>query len=111
MSRPPLVLQLAEVPPQLPLADIVTVCAAAGGLASRTQEYETPYMNSSEFIRRARRYAKKTERTIRFDPRQGKGSHGALYVGDRRTTVKRGELKPGTLHSMLRQPNIPKEDF
>ena len=85
--------------------------AANGRLAFRTQGYETAYMDGSEFIRRARRYAKKTGRTIRFDPRQGKGSHGALYVGDRRTTVKRGKLKAGTLHSMLKQLNIPKEDF
>ena len=82
-----------------------------GGLAFRTQGYETAYMNSSEFTRRARRFAKKTGRAIRFDPRRGKGIHGAPYVGDRRTTIKRDEIKPGTLHNMLRQLNIPKEDF
>ena len=39
-----------------------------------------------------------------------------LYVGDRRTVVKRGELKRGelkrgTLRGMLKQLGIPEEDF
>ena len=34
-----------------------------------------------------------------------------LYVGERRTVVRHGELKPGTLRNMLRQLEIRKEDF
>lgn len=34
-----------------------------------------------------------------------------LYVGDRRTVVKRGELKRGTLRGMLKQLGIQEEDF
>ena len=34
VSRSPLVPQLARVPPQLPLAEMVTVCAAAGAEAN-----------------------------------------------------------------------------
>lgn len=48
---------------------------------------------------------------VRFDPRRGKGSHGLLYLGDRRTVVKRGELKPAALRGMLKQLDIPKEQF
>ena len=68
-------------------------------------------MNGREFVRRARGYAKHTNLAFSFDARRGKGSHGVLYVGDRRTVVQHGELKPGTLRNMLRQLDIPKEDF
>lgn len=39
------------------------------------------------------------------------GSHGLLYLGQRRTVVKRGELKRGTLRAMLKQLDICEEDF
>jgi len=34
-----------------------------------------------------------------------------LYLGGRRTVVKRGELKRGTLRAMLKQLDIREEDF
>ena len=68
-------------------------------------------MNGREFVSRARRYARRTGQGFRFDARRGKGSHGMLYVGERRTVVRHGELKPGTLRNMLRQLEIRKEDF
>ncbi len=48
---------------------------------------------------------------VRFDPSRGKGSHGLLYLGRRRTVVKRGALKRGTLRAMLKQLDIREEDF
>ena len=68
-------------------------------------------MDGPEFIRRAKRYAKRTAQPFRFNPRHGKGSHGELYVGGHRTIVKRGKIKPGLFHGMLKQLNIRKEDF
>ena len=68
-------------------------------------------MNSREFIRRARSYARKTELEFRFDPTRGKGSHGRLYIGSRFTTVKQGELSKGILAAMLRQPGIDRKEF
>ena len=68
-------------------------------------------MTAAEFIRRARRYARSNGRDCRFEPARGKGSHGRLWVGDRFTTVRRGELKPGTFRNMLRQLGIVKESF
>ena len=68
-------------------------------------------MNGREFIRRARRYGKRTGRSVRFVPRQGKGSHGRLWVGERFTWVPRNELGPGLLRTMLTQLQIRKEDF
>ncbi len=48
-----------------------------------------------------------------FVPERGKGSHGTLYYGDRRTTVKhrQAELKPGLLHAMLTQLGLTPEDL
>ena len=68
-------------------------------------------LNGTEFVRRARRYARKTDLEMRFDPSRGNGSHGLLYVGQRRTVVKRGELKPGTFRAMLKQLGISEKDF
>ena len=68
-------------------------------------------MDGREFVGRAKRFARKAGRTFEFDRSRGKGSHGVLKVGGRRTTVKHGELKPGTLRSMLRQLDIPKEEL
>ena len=68
-------------------------------------------MTGAEFIRRARRYARRAGLSFCFDPRRGKGSHGVLYVGERRTIVKLGELKPGAFHGMLTQLEISMEDF
>ena len=68
-------------------------------------------MNGREFVRRARRYARKTGRDFRFDPRQGKGSHGTLHVGNRRTTVPYKEIGSGLLAAMLKDLNIARKDF
>ena len=68
-------------------------------------------MNGREFVRRARGYAKRTGQAFRIDARRGKGSHGMLYVGNRRTVVKHGELKPRTFRNMLKQLEISREDF
>ena len=62
-------------------------------------------------MRRARAYAGKTGQEFHFDPRHGKGSHGTVFLGDRMTTVKRGELGPGLLASMLRDLGIDRRDW
>ena len=68
-------------------------------------------MNGREFIRRARRYARRNELEFYFNPAKGKGSHGTLYVGDRRTMVQYGEIATGTLMSMFRDLDIDRRDF
>jgi len=68
-------------------------------------------VTGAQFVRRTRRYARRTDLEVRFDPSRGKGSHGLLYLGGRRTVVKRGELKRGTLRAMLKQLDIREEDF
>ena len=68
-------------------------------------------MNGREFVRRARRYARKTGKEIRFDQRRGKGSHGTLYLGNRHTMVKHGEISKGVLAIMLKHLGIDKKEF
>ena len=68
-------------------------------------------MNGREFIRRARRYARKTGQDFYFDPRHGKGSHGTLHVGNRRTIVKHGEISGPMLATMLKQLGIDGKEF
>jgi predicted RNA binding protein YcfA (HicA-like mRNA interferase family) len=68
-------------------------------------------MRGAEFVRLAKRYAKRTGKECRFVPGHGKGSHGRLYIGGRFTTVKRGEIPPGLLRAMLKQLGIDKEEF
>ncbi len=68
-------------------------------------------MNGREFVRRARRYARKTGKEIRFDQRRGKGSHGTLYLGNRHTMVKHGEISKGVLAIMLKHLGIDRKEF
>ncbi len=68
-------------------------------------------MNGAEFRRRVKRYADKAGLTLRFDPGKGKGSHGILFLGTKRTTVKRSEIGKRLLGSMLKDLGIKKEEF
>ncbi len=68
-------------------------------------------MNGREFLRRARRYARDRGLEFYFDSRRGKGSHGEVHVGEYRTIVQRGEIAAGTLSAMLRDLNIPRQEF
>ena len=62
-------------------------------------------------MRRAKRYAARNGLDFRIEQARGKGSHGQVYVGRRRTMVKRTELSKGLLQNMLRDLGIKKEDF
>ena len=68
-------------------------------------------MNGTEFVRRAKRYARRHNLAFRFVSRRGKGSHGTVYLGSRTVVVKRWELSKGLLNSMLKSLDIQKERF
>ena len=68
-------------------------------------------VNGSEFVRRARRYARKNGLAFSFDPSRGKGSHGMVYVGRFRTFVQQGEIPSGTLTGMLKDLSIDRREF
>ena len=73
--------------------------------------YAVAPVNGAEFLRRAKRYARKRRLDYRFDRRRGKGSHGRLHIGGRLTTVPRKEIGTGLLASMLKDLGIDQEDF
>ena len=62
-------------------------------------------MTGNEFIRKVRGLGRKRGVNVTFVAERGKGSHGTLYYGDKRTIVRnpKDELKTGTLHAMLSQ--------
>ena len=70
-------------------------------------------MTGQELLRRLRRLARRRGVELRYEPRPGKGSHGLLIFGGRRTTLKdpRQELPKGTLRGILRQLGIRPEDL
>jgi len=70
-------------------------------------------MTGNEFIRRVRRLGHQRGVRVAFVPERGKGSHGTLYYEERLTIVRnpRDELKTGTLHAMLTQFGLSRDDL
>lgn len=70
-------------------------------------------MRGNEFIRRVQRHAKKAGVPCGWRADRGKGSHGLLTLGDRRTVVRdpKDELKTGTYHAMLKQLGLTEKDI
>ncbi|MFZ5789438.1 MAG: type II toxin-antitoxin system HicA family toxin [Pseudomonadota bacterium] len=70
-------------------------------------------MKGDEFVKRVQRLGKARDVPVVFDKRHGKGSHGTLYYGAKKTTVKdrRKEIGPGLLKAMLDQLGLKKSDM
>ena len=70
-------------------------------------------MNGRQFIARVRKWARSQNLEVRFVASEGAGSHGTLYAGERRTTVKdrKKEIGKGLLAKMLTDLGIDKDDF
>ena len=70
-------------------------------------------MNGRQFIARVRKWARNRNLDVRFVASEGAGSHGTLYAGDRRTTVKdrKKEIGKGLLGRMLADLGIDRDDF
>jgi mRNA interferase HicA len=69
-------------------------------------------MRGNEFIRKIQKYAKTARLFFEWRADRGKGSHGLLILGDRRTVVRnpKDELKTGTYHAMLKQLGLTERD-
>lgn len=69
-------------------------------------------MTGADFIRAVPRLGRRQDVEVRFVTRRGKGSHGTLYFGDRKTTVKDGqkELSRGLVADMHRQLGLDSRD-
>ena len=70
-------------------------------------------MRGNEFIRMIHKYAKRNGIAFEWRPDRGKGSHGLLVLGARRTVVRnpKDELKTGTYHAMLKQLGLTEKDL
>jgi mRNA interferase HicA len=70
-------------------------------------------MRGNEFIRKVGKYAKANGLAFDWRADRGKGSHGVLILGDRRTVVRnpKDELKTGTYHAMLKHLGITDRDI
>lgn len=70
-------------------------------------------MRGSEFLRWVQGYAKAHGLPVEWRPDLGKGSHGLLILGARRTVVRnlRDELKTGTLRAMLKQLGLSRGEL
>ena len=66
-------------------------------------------MNGNEFIKKL----KKLGYNPRFETKRGKGSHGTLYVGEKKTILKdrKKEIGPGLLNHMLQALGIDPKQF
>jgi mRNA interferase HicA len=70
-------------------------------------------VRGSEFLDKIEELGKRTGTKVTFKSQRGKGSHGTLYYGDKRTIVPdlKRELKTGTFYGMLRQLGINPKDL
>jgi mRNA interferase HicA len=69
-------------------------------------------LKGSEFIRKVKKLAKKTGKTVTHNSERGKGSHTTLYYGKEFTMRDpKDELKTGTFNAMLKQLGIRAEDL
>ena len=70
-------------------------------------------MRGNEFIRKVQKFAKRNGVASEWRPNRGKGSHGLLTLGERRTVVRnpKDELKTGTYHAMLKQLGLTEGDL
>ncbi len=70
-------------------------------------------MRGNEFIRKIQKHAKAKGFAFEWRPDRGKGSHGLLILGERRTVVRnpKDELKTGTYHAMLKQLGLTDKDI
>ena len=73
----------------------------------------TKVMTGREFLDRVYRLGRSRGIAVTFDPRHGKGSHGTLHYGNRKTTVKdpRKEIGMGLLRDMLGQLGLSRCDL
>jgi mRNA interferase HicA len=70
-------------------------------------------MTGAEFLRKITRLGRMRGVAVHFDRRHGKGSHGTLHYGSRKTTLKdlRQEIGPGLLNAMLAQLGLSRADL
>jgi len=71
----------------------------------------TSGMNRAQLVRNLRRLARTQGATFQVQKRRGKGSHVTLILGGRKVICPDGELKPGTLRSVLERLALAEDDL
>jgi hypothetical protein len=64
-------------------------------------------MTREQFLRKLRTWSRNNGLTYAWQPGEGKGSHGIVYVGTTKTIVKHGQLTPTYVRVILKQLQIP----
>lgn len=70
-------------------------------------------MNGRQFIAKVRKLGRSRGLTVYFVASKGRGSHGTLYFGGRKTTVKdrKKDIGKGLLAQMLRDIGIGPDEL
>ena len=68
-------------------------------------------MTRTRLVKQVRRWAKDHDVSFEVDEIKGKGSHVRVFVGDRSTIVKHGELSSAYVDLVLKQLGIPKDEI
>jgi len=70
-------------------------------------------MNGNELLKLLKKLARERGVICELIKHHGKGSHGTLYFGNRRTTIKdrKKEIGKGLLNSMLKDLAIHKDEI
>ena len=70
-------------------------------------------MNGTELLKKLKKLGKQNNIAVRFETKRGKGSHGTLYYGNRKTILKdrKKEIGPGLLRKMLAELGLDKNEM
>ncbi|WP_252178106.1 type II toxin-antitoxin system HicA family toxin [Endozoicomonas sp. 4G] len=70
-------------------------------------------MNGNELLKKLKKLARLRDEQLKLLKARGKGSHGTLYYGDRKTTLKdpKKEIGAGLLKNMLEDLGLNKGDI
>lgn len=75
--------------------------------------YDAYDMNGNELLKKLKTVAKDRKLILDLVKSHGKGSHGTLYFGDKKTVMKdpKKEIGPGLLKAMLDKLGLEKKDI
>lgn len=68
-------------------------------------------MNRDQFLRALRKHCKRNASSYDWQPGEGKGSHGTVYVDGRKTIVKSGELPKDYVTTVLKQLGLDRDSL
>lgn len=79
----------------------------------RTKKTYKGNVNGNELLKKLKKLGKQNNIAVRFETKRGKGSHGTLYYGNRKTILKdrKKEIGPGLLSKMLAELGLDKNDM